>query len=64
MPFAATRMDLEIIILSEESQAEKDIYDIISMLNLKKKKKQVHRYKQQTSGSQWGEGRGRTEVGD
>jgi hypothetical protein len=38
MPFAATRMDLEIIILSEESQAEKDIYDIISMLNLKKKK--------------------------
>ena len=25
MPFAATRMDLEIIILSEISQAEKDI---------------------------------------
>ena len=38
MPFAATWMDVEIIILSEESQAEKDIYDIISMLNLKKKK--------------------------
>ena len=39
MPFAATRMDIEIIILSEESQAEKDIYDTISMLNQKKKKK-------------------------
>ena len=26
MPFAATRMDLEIIILSEESQTKKDRY--------------------------------------
>ena len=28
MPFAATWMDLEVIILSEESQAEKDKYHI------------------------------------
>ena len=31
MPFAATRMDLEIIILSEISQKEKDKYHIISL---------------------------------
>ena len=43
MPFAATRMDLETIILSEESQAEKDIYDTISMLNQKKKKKDANK---------------------
>ena len=38
MPFAATWMDLEIIILSEVSQTEKDKYlnDITSMQNLKK----------------------------
>ena len=30
MPFAATRMDLEIIILSEVSQKEKDKYHMIS----------------------------------
>ena len=38
MPFAATRMDLEIIILSEVSQTEKDKYHMISityMWNLK-----------------------------
>ena len=35
IPFAATWMHLEIIILSEESQTEKDRHD---MLNLKKKK--------------------------
>ena len=38
MTFAATWMDLEIVILSEVSQTEKDIYDITYMLNLKKKK--------------------------
>ena len=32
MPFAATRMDLEIIILSEVSQKEKDKYHMISLL--------------------------------
>ena len=32
MPFAATWMDLEIIILSEVSQREKDKYDMISLI--------------------------------
>ena len=37
MPFAAAWMDLEIVILSEVNQAEKDIsYDIAYMWNLKK----------------------------
>ena len=31
-PFATTRMDLEIIIPSEESQTEKDKYHIISLI--------------------------------
>ena len=31
MPFSATCMDLEIIILSEVSQTEKDKYDMTSM---------------------------------
>ena len=31
MPFAATWMDVEIIILSEVSQTEKDKYHIISL---------------------------------
>ena len=32
MPFAATLMDLEIIILSEVSQKEKDKYHMISLI--------------------------------
>ena len=32
MPFAATRMDLEIVILSEVSQTEKDKYHMISFI--------------------------------
>ena len=32
MPFVATRMDLEIIILSEISQTEKDKYHMISLI--------------------------------
>ena len=32
MPFAATRMDLEIVILSEISQAEKDKCYMISLI--------------------------------
>ena len=32
MPFAATWMDLEIIILSEVSQKEKDKYYVISLI--------------------------------
>ena len=38
MPFTATRLDLEIVILSEVSQRERQIsYDIAYMWNLKKK---------------------------
>ena len=52
MPFAATRMALEIIILSEVSQKQKDEYHMISFIcviynvtqmNLSMKQKQVHR---------------------
>ena len=32
MPFAATRMDLEIVILSEVSQTEKDKYHMILLI--------------------------------
>ena len=32
MPFAATRMDLDIIILNEVSQKEKDKYHMISLI--------------------------------
>ena len=32
MPFAATQMDLEIVILSEISQAEKDKYHMIPFI--------------------------------
>ena len=34
MPFAAIWMDLEIIILSEVSQTEKDKYHMISLINV------------------------------
>ena len=36
MPLVATGMDLELVILSEVSQTEKDKYDIAYMWNLKK----------------------------
>ena len=39
MPFAATWMDLEIIILSEVSQKEKDKYHTISFICGRSKKK-------------------------
>ena len=68
MPFAATWMDLEMIILSEVSQTERQIsFDIAYMQNLKKriqmnlftKQKQIHRHKKQTYGYQRGNrGRG------
>ena len=35
MPFAATWMDLQMIVLSEVSQTEKDIYGITYMRSLK-----------------------------
>ena len=61
MPFAATWMDLEIIILSEVSQRQIS-YDITYMWNLEKmvqmnlftKQKQTHRQRKQTYGYQKG----------
>ena len=60
-------MDLECIILSGIRQTDKDKYYTISLLSgIKKKiqppvnitkKEQTHRYKKQTCGYQWGEGR-------
>ena len=47
MPFAATWMDLEIIILSEVSQTEKDKCDIAYMWNLKKKMIQMNLHTKQ-----------------
>ena len=65
MPFAATWMDLEIIILSEvKSERERQIpHDITYMCNLKiiqmnlhTKQKQTHRRRKQTYDCQRGEG--------
>ena len=66
MPFAATWMELEIIILSEvKSDRERQIlYDFTYMWNLKNKtnekikQKQIHRYREQMGGCQRGEGWG------
>ena len=63
MPFAATWMGLEIIMLSKESQKEKDKYHMISLIcgiynmtqmNLSTKQKQTHRHREQTSDCQGG----------
>ena len=58
-------MDLEDSMFSKISHTEKDKYCTISlfMWNLKNntnmtKQKYNHRYKEETSGYQWGEGRG------
>ena len=57
MPFAATWMDLEVIILSEVSHKEKDKYHMISVIsgienltqmNLSMIQKQTHRHREQT----------------
>ena len=66
LPFAATWMDLEDIMLSEvKSDRERQILqDITHMCNLKKdnklvnitKNKQIHRYREQTTGYQLGGG--------
>ena len=71
MPFAATWMDLEIIVLSEVSQKEKDKYHMISLtcgisnliqMNLSTKQKQTHRHRKQTYGYPRGKG-GRDKLG-
>ena len=66
-------MDLEIIILSEVSQKEKDKYHMISydttymwnlkygQMNLSTKQKQTHRHRDQTCGCQGGLGGGEGE---
>ena len=47
MPFSATWMDLEIVILSEVSQTKKDKYDIFYMWNIKKKMVQMSLFSKQ-----------------
>ena len=68
LPFATTLMDLEGILLSEISQTEKDYYYMIILIcriwkvqqtSQYNKKKQTHRYREQTSGYHWGEGQSR-----
>ena len=49
MPFAATRMDPEIVLLSEVSQSEKVKYDITYIRNLKKKGTNELIYKTETN---------------
>ena len=59
MPFAATWMDLESVIMSEISQTEKEKYHMITHIwNLKRnsmneltKQKQTHRLREQINGS-------------
>ena len=63
MPFAVIWMQLEIIILSEVSQKEKDKYHMTSIIcriqnmaqrNQSTKQKQTHRHRKQTYGCQGG----------
>ena len=63
MPFAATEMNLEIIILSEVIEKDKKIYDIIYMryqkINLLTRQKQIHRHRKQSYVYQRGKGKAR-----
>ena len=71
MPFAATQMELEKIMLNEVSQTEKDKYHMISLIygienmiqmNLFTKQKQTHRHRKYTYGYQRGKGVGRDKL--
>ena len=65
MPFAATRMELETLILSEVRKKEKDKYRMISLIsgieykgpNEPFHRKEMHGLGEQTSGCQGGGGR-------
>lgn len=66
MPFVPTWLDLEIILLSEVNQKEKDKYHMKSLIceiknmtemSLSMKQKQIHRHREQTVGAKGG-GRG------
>ena len=71
MPFAATWMDIEIIILSEVSQTKANIiwYHLyveskkLIQMNLFTKQKQTHRLRNQTYSYQRGKVRGRDKLG-
>ena len=74
LPFAATWMDLEGIMLSEISQRKTNTVWYHLYVESKKynkqmnitKQKQIHRYREQTNGYQWedgsGEGQGKGRV--
>ena len=70
LPFATTWMDLEGM-FSKMSQRKTNTGCFHLYVESKKenkqmnltKKKQIHRYRKQTSGYQWGEGRGRGKIG-
>ena len=69
LPFAATWIDVEGIMLSEMSDKERKILYITHLWNLKKKlvnitkRRQTLWYREQTSGYQWGQGKGRGSRG-
>ena len=64
-------MDLEGIMLRERIQRKTNTVRYLLYIESKKynklvnitKKKQIHRYREQTSGYQWGQGRGRGNIG-
>ena len=72
MPFAATQIDLEIIIPSEVSQKEKEKYHMIlltrgiqntTQMNLSTKQKQTHKHREETSSCQGGGQVGQGRIG-